>query len=859
MSIQLSTDDYEKIVHVWNNTQKKYPVEKTLQQLFEEQVVLIPTQLAVVSEEEFLTYYEVNILANQLANYLVDIGVAPGVLVIIVLERSPRMIIALLAVLKAGATYVPLDSNYPIDHIQSIFEDTQAPVIIVDIDTIDKIPATFAHVLCLDDEWSKITKFCSKNPIIQLSSNQLAYVIYTSGTTGTSKGVMIEHASVVNYIFNVKDYSLISPGDIVDFSTNIGFDLSVTTTLSALCLGAQIVVYRHSLQDIVTYQQHLINHNIRVIKLVPSYFELLIDILPLTKINKIILGGEKLSTNIINKLKALPNNTEIKIYDEYGPTEATVGACIIEVRLDKPLTIGKPYYNYRVYVLDEKLKPIPPGDLGELYISGMGLAKGYLNQAQLTAERFIFNPFQTQEDQHLNIHSRIYKTGDLVRWLDDGNLEYIGRNDFQVKINGNRIELEQIESILSSYPGINQSIVMAFEKEGIKENKYLVAYYLSKNKIDEKDIIFFLKKKLPTYMVPTTLIAMENFPLTLNGKIDRKALPLPRLNLSEYFLAPRNELEKKLCRLWAKIIDLDPSSISIDEDFLRLGGSSLLIVKFINEINQELHIPISVFEIFENNTIEKLASYLENPVKEEIIIEKISAIGPEQQYLSFAQERLWFIEKYEQGTCAYNVPMVFELSREADTRLLEQSIRAIVSRHEILRTLIKEDAEGHGYQRVMAGQKDLLEIHHLTVSNELHLQDSLKKEINAVFHLNTEYPIRVFFYELGENQARYLNIVVHHIAFDGWSIDLFLKELQVFYYHYLDESRGIKSALTLPELSIQYKDFALWQRNYLQGERLQQQLDYWKNHLNGFEPLQLMTDKPRPARVDYHGEDILLF
>jgi amino acid adenylation domain-containing protein len=837
---------------------KEYSYTSTLQDLFEEQVSLIPDNLAILSQDESLTYRALNTLANQLAHYLLEMGVGAGTLIAIALDRSPKMLVSLLGILKAGATYVPLDTNQPIEQTQFILEDTEAPIIIADSSTIDNIPVTFAHLVSLDEEWSEIVKYPSTNPCSR-TSDLLAYIIYTSGTTGKPKGVMVEDRSVVNYIVNVRESVGLSPGYKIDFSTNLGFDLSVTTTIAALCIGAQIVVYDSEQQNLEAYSHHLISNEVQVIKLVPSYFDLLIDILPATKINKIILGGEKLSSNIIDKINLLPNKNEIELFDEYGPTEATVGACIYKVQLTKPLTIGKPYNNYNVYILDNELNSLPYGITGELYIGGLGVARGYLNQPELTAERFINNPFQTEKEKLLNNNAKLYKTGDLARWLEDGNLEYIGRNDHQVKIDGHRVELEHIETILSSYPGITQCVAIATERKNDEgkptENKYLIAYYRSKDKIDDNDILTFLKQSLPLYMLPKRFLHLENFPLTLNGKIDRRALLQFNSNSNDR-LEPRNRLEKKLCQLWARIFELEENEISINDDFLRLGGSSILAIKFVSELNKEFGSHINVSDIFENNTIEKLAIYLENHSESTVIIQKETLKKEEKQSLSFAQERLWFIEKYEQGTNAYNVPMVLKLSNEVKWPILERSIRSIITRHEILRTLIKEDETGHGYQVVIDDHDRPLEIKQVMVDNETQLCDDLQKEINCIYDLNKDYPIRVFLHQVKNDKTYFLSVIIHHIAFDGWSIDLFLKELQEFYRYYLDESLGKTSCLNLPELTIQYKDFALWQRRYLVGERLEKQLGYWKKMLSGYEPLQLMTDKPRPARVDYQGKDI---
>ena len=407
-----------------------------------------------------------------------------------------------------------------------------------------------------------------------------------------------------------------SPGDKVDFSTNIGFDLTVTTTLCSLCLGSKVIVYGNQLQDLESYKQYLIRNDVNIVKLVPSYFELLIDFLPTTKINKIILGGETLSSHIINKLCNLYNKDDFAliIYDEYGPTEATVGTCNSQIYPNNNLTIGKLYYNYRAYILDINLTPLPTGAIGELYIGGVGLARGYLNRADLTAEKFITNPFQSVEEKSLSKNARLYKTGDLVRWLPDGNLEYIGRNDFQVKIRGYRIELGEIETALSNYKGIRQSVVLAKEHTdsngNLTGNKYLVGYYVSEAKLDEEDILNHLQIRLPEYMVPSFFIYLEKLPLTINGKLDRKALPEPKIGNIDNYVAPKNELEQRLCEIWAEAIGISIDKVGTSDNFFKLGGNSIIAIKLVSKINSRLSNSINVTAIFQYNTINKLACYL---------------------------------------------------------------------------------------------------------------------------------------------------------------------------------------------------------------------------------------------------------
>lgn len=624
----LTSRKHQKIAYEWNKTQKEYSTNKVVHGLFEEQAEKTPDNVAVVYNGKALTYKELNEKANQLAHYLRRLGVGADTLVAVACERSLELIISILAVLKAGGAYVPLDLTHPIKQLQFILNDTHATIILTDKSSIDNLPGVFAQVVAIDEEWDTINKYSSNNFSLNLSPDHLAYVIYTSGTTGNPKGVMITHSAVVNYIYNIGNY--ISSKDTVDFSTNIGFDLTVTTTLSSLCLGSKIVIYNNDLKDICEYKNHLIKNEITFIKLVPSYFDLLIEFLPQTKVKNVFLGGEKLDKNIIKKVHMLDNNTtgifRVQLYDEYGPTEATVGTCNSRVHPNKRPTIGKPYFNYTVYVLGPNLTLLPVGITGELYIGGVGLAKGYLNRPDLTAEKFFPNPFQTKEEKTQKTNTRLYRTGDLVRWLPGGDLEYIGRNDSQVKIKGYRVELGEIENVLSGYEEVKQSIVLVKDRAEVEENsaksKCLVAYYTSAKKLDEKYLLSYLQARLPGYMIPSFFVYLESVPLTLNGKLDRKALPDPEFTNDNELSSPRNELEKQIRKIWSDLLDFPEDGIGIQDDFFQLGGDSLLIARLLVILKKQFGLEAKISEILVNSTIEKLARVVEARINIHIELEK---------------------------------------------------------------------------------------------------------------------------------------------------------------------------------------------------------------------------------------------
>ncbi|WP_375331669.1 non-ribosomal peptide synthase/polyketide synthase [Candidatus Tisiphia endosymbiont of Temnostethus pusillus] len=864
----LDQQQYQQIINNWNDTDKTYPSDKTIQALFEEQAARTPNNIAIVYEETKLTYRQLNERANQLANYLRETyQISPDTLIALCLDRSEHMLIAILAVLKAGGAYVPIDSNYPDERISYILEDTNSKLVLTNeghkqrLDSLAISIISQVTILAIDDQQLQtlLASYPTSNPATSTTSNNLAYVIYTSGTTGNPKGVMIEHRGIINLaIVQEKEFELPKEKNIKNclWYANYVFDAHVWEAYTTILNGHTIYIIDNDIrQDIRQLSIYIQKNNIDIAAIPPT----LLNNEYILKLNILVVGGDKANKEVLNYYQ----NSNVKVINSYGPSEVTVCASLNHYNNNGATNIGSAISNARCYVLDTNLTPLPIRAIGELYIGGVGLARGYLNRPELTAEKFIVNPFQSTEEKKLVKNTRLYKTGDLVRWLADGNLEYIGRNDFQVKIRGYRIELEEIESVLSSYKGITQSVVLAQEQQGLGESgsKYLAGYYVSEYKLDEEAILNYLQARLPEYMIPAVLMHLERLPLTINGKLDRKSLPDPEFTNIETYVAPRNELESQVCKIWAEVLGLPEEKVSIHDDFFRLGGNSILAIRLVSKLSKELNSAISIPAIFKHNTVKRLVQYIEHNNENSIVIDKASITKVEEQSLSFAQERLWFIEKYEEGTNAYNIPMVFSISSNASIDILESSIKSIVARHAILRTLIKEDNRGNGYQLILDDKEFPLEIIKINIIDQLQLEEELEKAVNHIYDLSNEYPIRVCLYELISSNAKdtpkyYLSIVIHHIAFDGWSTDIFLKELQAYYSYYLKQSQGLVSKLNLPKLTIQYKDFALWQRNYLSGERLDKQLNYWKNKLSGYETLNLITDKPRASQIDYEGSNI---
>ncbi|CAA7393176.1 Linear gramicidin synthase subunit D [Chryseobacterium fistulae] len=879
----VSAIQYQDLIHSWNDTAVAYDTHVTLHELFERQVEKTPDHIALVYEDVKLSYRDLNERSNQLAHYLLqNYEIQPNELIPLCLERSEDMLIGILGVLKSGGAYVPMDPGYPMDRIEHILGDTNARLVIVEENTKDRL-YDYKELIDTEEESSHLSiisldaleiigslKKCSiDNPTTEVSSGDLSYVIYTSGTTGKPKGVMIEHKNVVRLFSATDHWYGFTDKDVWSLFHSYVFDVSVWEMWGALLHGGKLLIPSVAqTKDLYLFFDLCYKNNLTVLCKTPTAFYQFIDValskeVELSRLRYVIFAGEALNFASLEPWYGRYSENPLLI-NMYGTTETTVHASYRELdseELGNSSMVGKSIPDQRIYVLDAYLRPVPVGAVGELYIGGAGLSRGYLNLAELTSERFLENPFQREEEREIGYNGRMYKTGDLGRYLPGGDLEYIGRNDFQVKIRGYRIELGEIENGLLSYEGIRQSIVLA--KENSSGLKYLVGYYVSDTEVNSEDLSVYLSGLLPEYMVPSTYVHLEEFPLTINGKLDRKALPEPSFTGDREYIAPETTLEKQLSEIYGEVLGLPSESIGLHDDFFRLGGNSIMAIKLISKIHQGLHLKASVAMVFSHKTIFGLAGVLEgleSGVNE--MIRSIEVHNPEDQRLSFAQERLWFIDQYEGGSSAYNIPMVFGLSSKVDFNILEESFIVLLSRHEILRTLIVTNSEGVGYQYVSDQEFNIKET---DVADSRELEELISQEITRVFDLSKELPISVcLFHEQEKNKnnrakkknnnnehTSYISIVIHHIAFDGWSIDIFLEELGVIYQDLLTGS-----VVSLPSLRIQYKDFALWQRDYLQGEVLDRQLDYWKGKLSGVEPLNLPLDYARPSAVSYEGNTV---
>jgi aspartate racemase len=598
-----------QVLAEWNQTATDYPREKSIHQLFAEQAEKAPDAVAVVFEDQQLTYRELNERANQLAHHLQKLGVRPETLVGICVERSLEMVVGLLGILKAGGAYVPLDPAYPQERLAFMIADAGVPVLLTMKDVEAKIPAHSGKTLRLDTDWPLIAKENLSNPTSPVTAASLAYVIYTSGSTGRPKGTLIPHRGVVRLVRG-QNYAAFDSQQRFLQLASISFDASTFELWGALLNGAQCVIYPKGLPDFENLEKIIRHHHVTCLWLTAGLFNQIIDLRPsvLETVAHVLTGGEALSVPHIKKaMKRLP---ALRLTNGYGPTESTTFTTTYTVGAGETFStgsvpIGRPLASTRCYLLDARLQPVPVGVPAELYIAGDGLARGYLNRPELTAEKFVADPF-SQDPK-----ARLYRTGDRCRWLADGSIEFLGRLDEQVKIRGFRIELGEIETTLGQHPAVRESAVVV--QNDRTENKRLVAYVVSRNgRVATGDLREFLSQKLPDYMVPAIFVALDSLPLTANGKVDRNALPIPEpseINIEPGAAAPNNYSEQILHGIWCEILHL--KRVGMQDNFFELGGHSLLAVRLMEEINKRLKVTLPIPIFFQNPTIEKLAGILE--------------------------------------------------------------------------------------------------------------------------------------------------------------------------------------------------------------------------------------------------------
>ncbi|MBW4594952.1 MAG: amino acid adenylation domain-containing protein [Brasilonema angustatum HA4187-MV1] len=836
----------------WNKTGADYPQDRCIHSLFEQQVERTPDAVAVVFENQQLTYHQLNCRANQLAHYLRSLGIGSEVLVGLCVERSLEMVVGLLGILKAGGAYVPLDPEYPTERLSFILKDAQVRVLLTQQQLVNSVPKHQARVVYLDTEWEKIAHLSQDNPITEVQASNLAYVIYTSGSTGQPKGVMLSHSNLCNHMFWMQATFPLTEKDKVLQKTPFGFDASVWEFYAPLLVGGQLLMAQPRGHTDSAYLLRLIaQQQVTTVQFVPSLLQMLLEqggIETCHSLKQVFCGGEALPVAL---QEGLLSKLDVNLYNLYGPTEACIDATFWDCKQQKygqVVPIGRPIANTQIYILDSHLQPVPIGVPGELHIGGAGLARGYLNQPELTNEKFIANPFSTDPD------SRLYKTGDLARYLSDGNIEYLGRIDNQVKIRGFRIELGEIETVLSQLGDVQASCAIA--REDNSGDKRLVAYVVPHPQVTLKisELRQFLKGKLPEYMVPNTFVMLQSLPLTPNGKVDRRALPTPELDstLQEKFVAPRTPIEEILAQIWAQVLKLE--QVGIHNNFFELGGHSLLATQLVSRIRNILKVELPLRELFAASTVAELADLIGQLQQQnlELISPPILRRASDAELpLSFAQQRLWFLDQFESNTALYNIPIALRLTGTLHIASLEQSLIEIIARHEALRTnfITVDGKPSQIIQTETTWTVCVVDLKHLsTTEQEIARQQLAQQQAIQPFELATQALVRATLLVLSETE-HILLVCMHHVVSDGWSMGVFVQELAALYNAY---SRRQPSPLA--PLPIQYADFTIWQRNWLVGDVLQSQLSYWQKQLASASTLLVLpTDRPRPAVQTFAG------
>src|SRR5689334_9607662 len=844
----LTETERRQILVEWNDTETIYP-QRCMQQLFEEQATRTPDAIAVEFVAERLSYRELNERANQLAHYLARFGVGPETRVGVYLDRSVSMVAALLGILKAGAAYVPLDTTYPEMRLRFMLEDARIPVLITESELADKLPECDAKIIRVDTEWEVIAHESQANPASQISPDNLCYVIYTSGSTGRPKGVMISHRGLTNYLkWSINAYR-VAKGCGAPVHSPIGADLTITGLFLPLLVGRSITLVPegHGVQALSEVLQS--DKNFSLTKITPAHLEVLGQLIDpehaAGQTRALIIGGEALRGEQLAFWQTHAPTT--RLINEYGPTETVVGCCVYEVPVGElssgPVPIGRPIANTQLYILDQYFHPVSVGVTGELYIGGAGVARGYLDRPELTAERFVPNIFGTG--------TRLYKTGDLARYLPDGNIEFLNRNDQQVKIRGHRIELREVEMRLNQHPQLRESLVLA--KESKNGEKRLVAYMISKPGAAPAvgELRTFMAESLPEYMIPSAYVFLEAFPLTPNGKVDHQALIVPESHGSGSGNASATPIEEVVIGIWSVVLGVD--QIGVHDNFLELGGHSLLATQVVSRIREAFQIEISLRDVFESPTVAELAHKIDAAMKAGSgwISHIERAPRTENLPLSFAQRRLWFLDQLEPGGSAFNIASALRLSGKLNVPALERSVSELVRRHETLRTTFVT-VDGEPVQVIAPAQQVRISTLDLSELNDTERQQAIERhvaeEAHQPFALNQDAPWRVRVLRLGE-EDQVLLFTLHHIVSDAWSMNVLINEISALYEAY---ANGRESSLM--ELPIQYADYAVWQREWLQGEVLEEQLGYWRKQLVGAPAvLELPTDRVRPAQQSHRG------
>ncbi|HLK57996.1 MAG TPA: amino acid adenylation domain-containing protein, partial [Chthonomonadaceae bacterium] len=815
----LTERDRHQLLVEWNDTQADNP-PACLHQLFQQQVDRTPDAVALVFEDRQLTYRELNARANQLAHYLRDRKVGPETLVGICAERSLEMVIGLLGILKAGGAYVPLDPAYPEERLQHMAQDAALSIVLTQWRLRERISASIPQVFCLDADWHILHSANSENPVTDLQPSNLAYAIYTSGSTGKPKGAMNTHRGITNRLLWMQDTYRLTERDRVLQKTPYSFDVSVWEFFWPLMAGACLVVAAPELhKDAAGLADLIVAQEITTLHFVPSMLQAFLEeegVSRCRSLRQVICSGEALPAHLISAFYARLN---AKLHNLYGPTEAAVDVTYWECpqgEVQAPIPIGRPVWNTQLYVLDRRMAPVPMGVPGELYLGGIQVGRGYLNRAELTAERFMPDPFSSTPG------ARLYRTGDLVRYTPDGNVLFLGRLDHQVKIRGFRIELGEIESNLNQHPGVREAVVLA--REDVPGEKRLAAYLVAgeAGETESSELRAFLKERLPEYMIPSAWVWLEALPLSANGKVDRKALPAPEVGKNNAaYEAPSTPVEEALAKIWGELLRIE--GVGVHDNFFELGGDSILIIRIISRANQ-VGLHFTPRQIFQHQTIAELASVAGTGAHVEA--DQGTVAGP----VPLTPIQRWFFEQDPTDAHHFNQARMLQLGPSVTPEAVERAVQALVQRHDALR--LRFVRTENGWEQTNATEEtdpvftyvDLFDVaeweqNAAIIAECNRLQASLTLEAGPL--------LRAAYFDLGPEKPARLLLAIHHLAVDGVSWLILLEDLKTF----LEAWTGGET----PNLPSKTTSFQYWARKlqaHANSEAMRRESDYWLGKRN---------------------------
>jgi amino acid adenylation domain-containing protein/non-ribosomal peptide synthase protein (TIGR01720 family) len=852
----VSDAERERFTVEYNDTTVPEPGWQALHEIFAEQARRTPDEIAVVAGERTLTFAALDKRANQLARYLRDNGVGPDVMVGLATDRTLELVVGLLGILKAGGAYVPLDPAYPADRLEYMAQTASVRLVLTQDSLTDQLPLAGRQIFRLDADWSRIARRSAKAPAITVHPDNLAYIVFTSGSTGRPKGVQVLHRGVTNLCRHHGKEVFARAADLagrrvrVAHTASISFDATMNQLIGMINGGEFHVIGERTRRDAHALVDYVRDRGIDFLSVTPTYLQRLVDLGVLDgpghRPNSVLLGGEGSGPGLWTTLRGYP---DVTTHNYYAPSECTVDAVGATADQSETPRIGRPMRNTQVYVLDERLRPAAAGVAGEIYLAGESLGRGYLTRPDLTAERFVASPFAAGV--------RMYRTGDVGRWRSDGLLEHLGRADDQVKIRGYRIEPAEVEARMLAHPAVRQAVVVAREDQA---GRRLIGYLVPDGPVPTTtELRAFLAERLPDFMVPAVFVTLEELPLTPSGKVARRALPAPeaRPELDAGYVAPRDEFEQVLAGIFGEVLGLD--RVGVHDNFFELGGDSILTIQVVSRVRSLMAVELSPRVVFDTPDIAGLArvavkartgSVAAGPVA--VPRDSVpSDSGPPQRFpLSFAQQRLWFLDEFAPGNVEYNTGTGLRLVGALDIPALTRSLAGLVERHESLRTTF-ESFGGEGVQVVHPPHDVPLALTDVSklpeADRERMVADVMADEMATAFDLTSGPMLRARLIRLAAEE-HLLVLGMHHIVTDGWSMSVLADELGE---RYAAATEG--RAVDLAELPVQYADYTLWQRERLAGAEFAAKLEHWTTRLAGLSPLDIPTDRPRPAVKTANG------